>query len=177
MTFKPSILMQVRAAQEAEIDDLAKIWHDGWQDAHARILPAQLARYRTVDSFRQRLQAALPSFRVAGSPGSPVGFCMVHGDELYQLYVSARGRGTGVGGALLVDAEARLSAMGVNTAWLACAIGNERAAMFYRKHGWERTGTMINQLDTPDGPFPLEVWRFEKDLRPALPAAPAPPDG
>ena len=78
MTLKPSIAMPVRAAQQSEIDALAKIWHDGWQDAHARILPAKLARYRTLESFRQRLQAALPSVRVAGSAGRPVGFCMVH---------------------------------------------------------------------------------------------------
>ena len=48
--------------------------------------------------------------------------------------------------------------------WLACAIGNERAAKFYEKHGWSRVGNMINQLPTPDGMFPLEVWRYEKDL-------------
>lgn len=172
MTFKPPIAMTVRSAQESEIDALAKIWHDGWQEAHAQILPAELARYRTRDSFKQRLRAALPSVRVAGAPGSPVGFCMVHGDELYQLYVSARGRGAGVGRALLADAEARLSAIGGNTVWLACAIGNERAAMFYQKHGWRRTGTMINQLNTPDGPFPLDVWRFEKELCPGSAAAP-----
>jgi hypothetical protein len=23
---------------------------------------------------------------------------------------------------------------------------------------------MINRLDTPSGPFPLEVWRYEKSL-------------
>jgi hypothetical protein len=25
---------------------------------------------------------------------------------------------------------------------------------------------MINRLDTPDGVFPLEVWRYEKPLTP-----------
>jgi len=49
-------------------------------------------------------------------------------------------------------------------AWLACAIGNERAARFYEKCGWRRVGKMINPLDTPDGVLPLEVWRYEKRL-------------
>jgi RimJ/RimL family protein N-acetyltransferase len=53
---------------------------------------------------------------------------------------------------------------GVETAWLACAIGNERAARFYEKCGWRRTGNMINYAETANGAFPLEVWRYEKVL-------------
>jgi len=47
---------------------------------------------------------------------------------------------------------------------IACAIGNERAARFYEKHGWRRVGTMVNYAETSDGAFPLEVWRYEKAL-------------
>jgi RimJ/RimL family protein N-acetyltransferase len=65
---------------------------------------------------------------------------------------------------LLADAEARLSELGVETAWLACAIGNARAARFYEKCGWRRAGTMINHAETSSGTFPLEVWRYEKLL-------------
>jgi hypothetical protein len=65
--------MIIRDAEIAEIGPLAKIWHDGWQDAHARILPVELARLRTLESFRERLGAALASVRVAGDAGAPVG--------------------------------------------------------------------------------------------------------
>jgi ribosomal protein S18 acetylase RimI-like enzyme len=156
--------MDVRPAEAGEIDHLAKLWYDGWQDAHALILPADLARLRTLESFRDRLQAALPNVRVAGPSGEPVGFCIVQGDELYQLYVSAQSRGSGVAAALIADAEARLSESGVETAWLACAIGNERAARFYEKCGWRRIGTVVSQLETSKGIFPLEVWRYEKSV-------------
>jgi ribosomal protein S18 acetylase RimI-like enzyme len=91
---------------------------------------------------------------------------MIHEDELYQLYVSPQARGTGIAAALLADGEARLAANGTATAWLACAIGNQRAARFYEKCGWRRVGNMINRLDTPHGIFPLEVWRYEKRLTP-----------
>lgn len=157
--------MDIRSARAEEIDQLARIWYDGWQDAHARIVPAELTRLRTLDSFHDRLRAALQHIRVAGPPGAPVGFTIVKGDELYQLFVTAESRGTGVAAQLLADAEARLAASGVQTAWLACAIGNDRAARFYEKCGWRRTGTMINEAETSNGTFALEVWRFEKGLR------------
>jgi ribosomal protein S18 acetylase RimI-like enzyme len=156
--------MDVRAAEEAEIGHLARIWYDGWHDAHARIVPAELTGLRTLESFRDRLEAALPDVRVVGPSGEPVGFCMVRGDELYQLFVSAQSRGSGAAAALIADAEARLSEEGVETAWLACAIGNERAAKFYEKYGWRRAGTMVNHAETSNGTFPLEVWRYEKSL-------------
>ncbi len=158
----------VRAAAEGEIDDLAKLWYDAWHDAHAQIVPGELTRLRTLESFRNRIQAASPKIRVVGSSGAPVGSCIVKDDQLYQLFVSAEFRGSGVAFALIADAEARLSESGVEIAWLACAIGNERAARFYEKCGWYRTGTMVDNVETSDGSFLLEVWRYEKSLtRPA----------
>lgn len=157
--------MHVRDAEEAEIGRLARIWHEAWNDAHAEIVPAELVRLRTLESFAERLRAALPDVRVVGPPGEPVGFCIVKDDELYQLFVSARARGSGVAAALITDAEARLAERGVETAWLACAVGNDRAARFYEKRGWRRAGTMVNQAETSAGPFALDVWRYEKSLR------------
>jgi ribosomal protein S18 acetylase RimI-like enzyme len=155
----------VRPAEAAELDHLARIWYDGWQDAHARIMPAELARIRTLESFRERLETALSQVRVVGPFPRPVGLCILKGDELYQLYVSAEARGTGVAAALMIDAEARLAEAGVEVAWLACAVGNNRAARFYEKSGWRRTGTVSYQPDGSDGP-PLEVWRYELKIRP-----------
>jgi ribosomal protein S18 acetylase RimI-like enzyme len=156
--------MAPRAAEESEIDQLARIWFDGWQDAHALILPAELARDRTYERFRERLRDALPSVRVVGSAGAPLGFSMTKGDELYQLYVSADARGKGVAAALVTDAEARLAHSGTRVAWLSCAIGNERAARFYEKCGWRRVGAVVERLTLASGPFDLEVWRYEKTL-------------
>jgi GNAT superfamily N-acetyltransferase len=157
--------VSIRDAEPDEIDRLASLWFDGWQDAHLEILPAALRRFRTLESFRDRLRAALPHVRVAGPPGEPIGFTIVKGDELYQLYVSAAARGTGVAATLIADAESRIARTGADTAWLACAIGNARAARFYEKHGWHRIGTMVSELETPEGVFPLEVWRYEKHVR------------
>jgi GNAT superfamily N-acetyltransferase len=155
----------IRDAQLSEIGQLAKIWFDGWQDAHARILPAELARVRTLQSFEERLRAASTGVRVAGVVGGPVGFYFLNGAELYQFYVSSNVRGSGIAVVLMADAEARLRERDVHTAWLACAIGNDRAARFYEKCGWSRTGTVTDPVEVPGGTFPLEVWRYEKSLR------------
>lgn len=157
-------MMDVRNAEASEIGLLAKLWYDGWQDAHADILPVELKRIRTLESFSERLEGLLPNLRVIGGIGEPLGLCIPKDDELYQLYVAAEARGKGVAAALITDAEARLAESGVQTAWLACAIGNDRAARFYEKAGWHRAGTIVSQLETPDGVFPLEVWRYEKAL-------------
>ena len=156
--------MNVRDAEAAEIDELARIWHDGWHEAHAQIVPEGLAEFRTLESFQERLQAALPNARVAGPSGAAVGFYIIKDDELYQLYVSAQSRGSGVAAALIADAEVQFAEAGVEMAWLACAIGNGRAARFYEKCGWHRAGTMDYQAETSRGQFALQVWRYEKLL-------------
>jgi hypothetical protein len=61
--------MQVRSADAAEIDHLARLWHDGWHQTHASLVPQELTRLRTSESFRERLQAALPNVHVAGPLG------------------------------------------------------------------------------------------------------------
>jgi GNAT superfamily N-acetyltransferase len=156
----------VRPAEESEIDQLAQIWFDGWRDAHEQIVPAELTAVRTYDSFRKRLRALVSDTRVVGPSRDPVGFCIVKRDELYQLFVSEQARGSGAAAALIADAESRLARNGVKTAWLSCAIGNERAARFYEKRGWRRAGTRVSELDTDGGTFSLEVWRYEKRLVP-----------
>ena len=104
--------------------------------------------------------------RVAGPAGAPLGLCVIEGDELYQLFVARAARGSGVADVLLTDGEARLAASGVATAWLACVVGNDRAARFYEKRGWTRARTLTNRLETPDGVFEIEVWRYEKGVAP-----------
>ena len=61
-------------------------------------------------------------------------------------------------------AEDQIKAAGHNAAWLACAVGNTRASRFYEKSGWANKGLKVVDLDTSDGPFAMEIWRFAKPL-------------
>ena len=36
-------MTEVRPAERSEISALARLWYDGWQDAHAVLLPEALA--------------------------------------------------------------------------------------------------------------------------------------
>lgn len=155
---------QLRYAEAADVIGLAQLWHDGWWDAHGNILPNALAKLRTLENFERRLESALHEVRTIGSVGVPVGFHMIRGDELHQLYVARECRGTGIASALMRDAEAMFLAAGVNSPWLACAIGNDRAARFYEKSGWLRVGVARVEAETSQGPYPLQVWRYEKSL-------------
>jgi GNAT superfamily N-acetyltransferase len=164
VTIDKDLKMEVHPAEKTELDRLAAIWYDVWHETHAPLMPAELARLRTLENFRDRLEAILPYIRVVGPVGSPVGFCIIKGSELYQLYLSSDARGTGAAAALLANGEDRIAGLGHNVAWLACAVGNERAAKFYEKSGWHRTGTAAIDVETGEGPFPLDVWRYEKSL-------------
>ncbi len=151
----------VRNAVVEDAEVLAQIWIEGWADAHDGLLPAELVRPRTQHGFRQRLLDGLEATIVALEEGRPVGFAMVRQDELDQLYVARNARGTGTAFRLVSAALDRIRHAGHRGGWLACAIGNHRAARFYEKAGWTLAGVVTIRLGTPEGEIPLEVWRYE----------------
>lgn len=153
-----------RAADRGDLGPLAELWWEGWQDAHRAILPREIAADRTLASFHARLAKSIDAVRTIGDVGKPLGFSMIAGSELNQFYVSRQARGTGLARSLIQDAEARLRIAGVPIAWLACAIGNDRAARFYERHAWRRAGIETVMLPLGSGAFDLEVWRYERDL-------------
>lgn len=157
--------MQVTNATTNHLQAVADIWFEGWQSGHAEHVPDALTQLRTQENFLRRLDGYLPMTRIVTTEnGQVLGFHIITGDELYQFYVSAASRGQGVAAILMDDALSQLSQAAVKTAWLACAVGNDRAARFYEKNGWIRAATIIEDVETSTGGFPLQVWRYEKRL-------------
>ncbi len=154
----------LRPAESADIGAIADLWHEGWHDAHAAIVPAALVAMRGQGSFDARVAARLSDTVVAVDGDALLGMYMLAGDELYQFYLAGAARGTGLAARLIADAEARLVEAGVETAWLACSVGNLRAARFYEKCGWHNTRTEPISVETSQGGFMLDVWRYEKRL-------------
>ncbi len=157
-------MTNLRPATEADISTLAPLWREAWIAGHADHVPAELTAQRTVESFAIRLKPLLDGTAVAERDGVILGFCALKGGELYQIMVSAEARGAGTAKLLMNDAFARQRAHGYEKIWLDCAVGNDRAAAFYRKNGWVLAKTVIEPVETLGEPFPLEVWRFEHVL-------------
>ena len=154
--------MQIRAALTDDIKSIAQLWHLGWHQAHAAIVDADLVRLRTAAEFVARTKARLAQTSVAvEDDGALAGFFMIEGDELYQFYVGIEQQGRGTAGAMMAAAEA---AFDVPRAWLACTVGNDRAAAFYVKCGWRNVAKEPCEIETRDGARFVDVWRFEKAL-------------
>lgn len=156
--------MSVRPAETPDLAPLALLWWRGWRDAHLPVAPKALAARSTLDSFIDRMAVALPRVRTIGPVGSPFGFHMIKDEELHQLYVAEESRGAGVATVLMIDAENRLLEAGATRPWLACAVGNTRAARFWQKTGWTLTRPQTVASEIPGGWFPLKAWRYEKLL-------------
>lgn len=156
--------MQLRRPTAEDIPALARLWHEGWHSAHPAVVPSDLTRLRTLDSFSDRARAHLAQIWLAEDHAHLLGFFMLHEDELDQFYMSASARGTGAAQDMIAAAESELINTGHTRAWLACSVGNDRAARFYEKSGWRRVATQVLAFETSAGPFPLEIWRYEKDL-------------
>lgn len=149
---------------EDRIPDAAALWHQGWHDAHAAIVPDALTQLRTLDNFAERLARHAPTCTIAVRGGTLLGFFYLEDDEVEQFYVAPAARGTGAAAALMAEAERQLAPHHAR-AWLACSVGNRRAARFYEKAGWSYIRTETFHAETSAGPFPLDIWRYEKALR------------
>lgn len=149
---------------DSHFADAVTIWTTGWADAHLHLVPKELAVLRTHESFEARLRSKSARTTVAIDDTGVLGVCIVNGNEVDQFYVAPRAQGSGVAQALMHHAEETIRTAGHRSAWLACTIGNTKAARFYEKCGWINVGATPVQLETAAGPFTLDIWRFEKQL-------------
>jgi GNAT superfamily N-acetyltransferase len=154
----------LRRAVPEDAAAIAVIWHLGWRDGHLGNVPDELTAVRGKGSFRTRAAQRIGDTTVAVVGGEVVGFTMVVGDEVEQVYVAAAHRGTGVADALLDDAERQVRAAGHTTAWLAVVPGNLRARRFYERRGWVDTGRFDYAAAGDRGPVPVPSHRYEKAL-------------
>ena len=141
----------IRPATPEDAAAVAEIWRDGWRDGHLGFVPDTLAAVRTDESFRTRAADRVADTTVAVVGADVAGFIMVVGDEVEQVYVSSRHRGSGVADALLAEAERQVRANGHEVAWLAVVEGNGRARSFYERTGWSDEGGFDYEAAVEDG--------------------------
>lgn len=161
-------MLEIRPAETADHEEIVQLWHQGWHDAHADLVPSELLAFRTKDYFTLWLKEAQDKFFVAIDNTCMLGFVSVKGVEVVKLYVSNRARGTGVANVLLSFAEKLLRDAGITKAVLLCTADNLRAERFYKREGWDLSHSFEGELWTPEGvrkKFIVSTHRFEKDLK------------
>jgi GNAT superfamily N-acetyltransferase len=154
----------VRPATIADANEVADIWYHGWRDGHLGHVPDELATVRTEDSFHVRAPQRVGDTVVADVNDAVAGFVMVVGDEVEQVYVAGRHRGTGVAAVLLAEAERQVRRNGHQRAWLAVAAGNERARRFYQRNGWADEGPFDYAAAGDSGPITVACHRYVKHV-------------
>ena len=159
-------VVSIRPARVPDISSIARIWHEGWRDAHLGRVPDALLRHRDGESFGRRAGDRLDDVRLAEANGDPAGFVRVKGDELEQIFVDRRHRGGAVAPALMCAGERLLASRGIATAFLVVNPKNARAVGFYEKGGWSRIGLADYAAEIGEGTFTMPLLRFEKSVLP-----------
>lgn len=167
-------MVSVRDGVEADAQQVAEVKRRSWQAAYRGLLLddylADLPLHPPPDAWRDAVRAGRPPL-VAEDDGRVVGVAAVGAAQdddlpkgtgvLFMIYTEEEVWGTGVGHALHEAAVARLRAAGHELAVLWVLAGNDRAARFYERHGWQADGT--TRIEDLGGPRE-EIVRYRHDL-------------
>ncbi len=168
-------MVLVRDARPEDAAEVADVHVRAWQVGYRGLLPDEhldglrvedrMRRYTFGDARPDRPATivAVPDGRILGfATTGPSGDEDVPGaGEVHAIYVCPRAWGCGIGGALLVEARARLLARAFTEAVLWVLASNERAQRRYRADGWHYDG---HRREKEFGGVPAEVVRYRRHL-------------
>lgn len=116
----------------------------------AEDIAAFIGTHLSAERFGEYLSDEDRVVLTATAEGRIVGYAMLirgsSGVELSKMYVMAGHHGTGVAAALMQSGIAWAARTGAESVWLGVNQKNDRAQRFYRKHGFDITGTRAFQL-------------------------------
>ena len=164
--------MRIRPIKnQQELGQVSTIFQRTWQVAYRGLLPAAGLQALQPDAWeaglvrpgRHNLVAQVNDQLVGvvsyGAPRNPQRFPA--GGELMALYVLPEYEGQGIGAQLLAQAETTLATQ-FSRAGLLVLEGNRAAQTFYQRHGWQATGTVINQVIFGR---PVRLLQYEKSFK------------
>ncbi|MEO5853167.1 MAG: GNAT family N-acetyltransferase, partial [Nocardioides sp.] len=161
----------LRPARFDDAPAVARIWYAGWQDAHLGNVSDELVEARPRSSFDDRALERVRDTAVAEVDGEVVGFVMVVGNEVDQVFLAEPHRGSGLAALLLAEAERLVLADGHPEAWLAVVPGNARARRFYERRGWHDDGSFSYRAPAGSGHVLVPCRRYVKDVSPLVSVA------
>ncbi len=146
-------LMKIRPFQTSDRRAMLNLWHQGWHDAHAHLVPVTILEYRTLPYFSVWMDECPDDFFVLHEEEQIVGFVSLSGSEIVKLYVGREFRGKNAAWLLMEFAEATLASNGITVAELFCTEGNTRAERFYVRRGWRLSRIFDDCLWLPNSAF------------------------
>ncbi|KZK98317.1 putative acetyltransferase [Pseudovibrio sp. Ad5] len=142
-------MFDIRRIKPSDHGAIVRLWHQGWHDAHAQLVPKGVLEYRTPEYFWKWLESSDDEFWVAVD-SDVLGFVTTNRSELVKLYVLSKARGTGIAQTLLSHGEHQIQDNGFSEAKVFCTAGNSRAENFYIREGWSLSRTFQDQLWSPE---------------------------
>ena len=154
----------LRSIVEAEQDAIAEIYCQAWHESHAPFIPKAVVEHRGLSFFQNRVGGYGTRPIGAVRDDHVLGFVLWSDSRLEQLWLRGGARGQGIGGRLLVHAEAEMATAGATLLELDCMTRNSGARRFYERHGWRIVSAHSKPLGTATGEIGVPVWRMEKAL-------------
>jgi ribosomal protein S18 acetylase RimI-like enzyme len=166
----------IRPALPGDASAIARVHVETWQSAYRGLVSDDvldaLDVERRATTWRIVIERALPGggIFVAERDGAIVGFCSCGRSrsddsgtvgEVYAIYVHPDVARTGVGGALLREAERCMRDNGFGEATLQVLEANEPSRGFYEHMGWRDTGEREDEVVTG---VVLRVAVYRKEL-------------
>ncbi|QIG39862.1 GNAT family N-acetyltransferase [Microbacterium sp. 4R-513] len=173
--------VRVRRATVDDARAIATIRIRTWREAYRGLIPEEVMDRFDIDRETERRTVHWDDRHadpqsvelIAEVDAEPVGWATAGpsrdddgSGEVYAIYALPEHWSTGVGHALLVEAERALRAAGFRRAHLWYLDGNERAASFYERHGWIEDGRtkLDDRLLGDEQVAPLLERRRVRDL-------------
>ena len=137
--------MRIRPATSADVSRVASLVQRYWEfetiEGFDRPRIEMLLRHLFSAPERGACWVAEAGGQLCGYLLAVFMFSLEHGGlmaEIDELFVSQEARSAGVGALLVTQAESDLARRGLVRLQLQLGVGNERARLFYERHGFRR---------------------------------------
>jgi len=137
----------IRQWTTADLPAVRQVTWTTWLDAYSSFIPETDIRqyfdeYYTLDALTQLFHAPLTNGFVAEVDGRIVGYVKTKFNKeenrfyVSSLYILPDRQGMGLGGKLMVAAEALAKTLGADATWLGVMTQNTPALEWYKRHGF-----------------------------------------
>lgn len=134
-------MLVIRRYMDSDLNEVVSLWHRSWTNAFPNLKHPQ-----SYEQWRLRFQnnyVNKDEVWVATISEQIVGFVVVSGSEIAQIFVDVDAQRNGIGTALLNQAK-QISPSGLRLTTLQ---QNMQARQFYEKHGFVAGATGVNPIN------------------------------